>query len=536
MKKIPHIRSALLALLVLPFFLGGCTDDFSALNTPKNEIVASNIDANLVGQAFAQSQYRGMYGLNWQFQISTSLFADLYAQYFATTAENFDSDQYIEVGRWIDLAWTSFYGDAAPQLKLVEDFTAENEMPLENAVAKVWKVQLYHRITDYWGPIIYSEFGNGEKVVPYDAQEAVYNDFFDTLEEAIGVLESNRGENAFGSNDLVYDGNVDQWIRFANSLRLRLAMRVRYVAPDMAEAEAEAAVSGGVIETNADNAEVLTTANNRNPYTTITDWGEFRMSSAMESVLEGYDDPRIGTYFSESVEGDQDGDGSPYEGMRNGLPRTQKGSGLNDTYSDMGVDWLNDNRGGTNPPIRVMSAAEVYFLRAEGALQGWEMEGTAEELYNEGIRQSMSEERIGAASDAIDAYIASTDTPIAPEDEWNSPAVSDIPVAFDAGADQERQLEQIITQKWLALYPDAWEAFAEYRRTGYPRLYAIIESRNSDLSEEDIFRRMTFVSSEYDTNGDAVQDAVSLLDGDDSNATRLWWDAKPLSAYPPRAN
>jgi hypothetical protein len=534
MKQVPYIRSAIFALVLMPFIAGGCTDNFNALNTPENEIVASNIDANLVGQAFAQSQYRGMYGLHWQFQISTSLFADLYTQYFATTAVNFDSDQYVEVGRWIDLAWTSFYGDAAPQLKLVRDFTAENEMTLENAVANVWRVQLYHRITDYWGPIIYSEFGNGEKVVPYDTQEAVYNDFFTRLDEAIQVLESNRGGNAFGSNDLVYGGNVDQWIRFANSLRLRLAMRVRYVDASMAQTEAEAAVAGGVIEANADNAMVLTTANNRHPYSTITDWGEFRMSSAMESVLEGYEDPRINVYFSDAVDGDTDGDDSPHEGMRNGLPRTQKGADLNAAHSDMGTRWLNLNRGGTNPPIRVMGAAEVYFLRAEGAMLGWNMGGTAEELYNEGIRMSMSEERIGAPSDAIDAYIASTNTPIAPDDDWNSPALSDIPVAFDTGGSEERQLEQIITQKWLAIYPDGWEAFAEYRRTGYPRLYPIIESQSTALAEDDIFRRMTFVSSEYDTNGEAVQNATGLLDGEDANDTRLWWDAKPLSDYPPR--
>lgn len=536
MNKIPYFRSAILGLLLMPLLVAGCTDDFSALNTPDNEIVASNIDANLVGQAFAQSQYRGMYGLNWQFQISTSLFADLYAQYFATTAVNFDSDQYVEVGRWIDLAWTSFYGDAAPQLKLVRDFTAENEMPVENAFANVWRVQLYHRITDYWGPIIYSEFGNGEKVVPYDSQQEVYNDFFTRLDEAIQVLENNRGGNAFGSNDLVYGGEVDKWIKFANSLRLRLAMRIRYVDPGKAQTEAEAAISGGVIESNADNAMVLTTSNNRNPYATITDWGEFRMSSAMESVLEGYDDPRTGVYFNEAVDGDTDSDGRPYEGMRNGLPRTEKGSDLNAAHSDMGANWLNMNRGGTNPPIRVMSAAEVYFLRAEGALLGWQMGGTAEGLYNEGIRMSMSEERIGASSTDIEAYISSTNTPVAPDDAWGTSALSDIPVAFEAGASDERKLEQIITQKWLALYPDAREAFAEHRRTGYPRLYAIIESRNTKVAEDEIFRRTTFVSSEYDTNGEAVQEAAGLLSGEDANDVRMWWDAKPLSAYPPKGN
>jgi len=242
----------------------------------------------------------------------------------------------------------------------------------------------------------------------------------------------------------------------------------------------------------------------------------------------------VGTYFSQAVDGDRDGDGSPYEGMRNGLPRTDKGSELNTDYSDMGTNWLNANRGGINPPIRVMGAAEVYFLRAEGALLGWQMGGTAEQLYNEGIRMSMSEERIGAPSDAVDAYIASTNTPVSPDDEWGTAPLSDIPVAFESGASQERQLEQIITQKWLALYPDAWEAFAEYRRTGYPRLYPIIESQNTKLAEGDIFRRMTFVSSEYDTNGDAVQEATNLLGGEDANDTRLWWDAKPLGEYPSR--
>jgi hypothetical protein len=154
------------------------------------------------------------------------------------------------------------------------------------------------------------------------------------------------------------------------------------------------------------------------------------------------------------------------------------------------------------------------------------MGGTAQELYNEGIRMSMTE-RTSASSSEIDDYIASGNTPEDPQDEWGSPALSDIPVAFETSGDNERQLEQIITQKWLALYPDGWEAFAEYRRTGYPRLYPILESQNTDLSEDDIFRRMTFVDGEFSNNREATEAAVDLLDGPDNNATRVWWDAKP---------
>ena len=173
-----------------------------------------------------------------------------------------------------------------------------------------------------------------------------------------------------------------------------------------------------------------------------------------------------------------------------------------------------------------MGAAEVYFLRAEGALEGWSMGGAAEELYNEGIRLALTEDRIGTPSSTVEAYVSSTSTPVAPEDAWGSPPLADIPVAFQQGADKETQLEQIITQKWLALYPDGWEAYTEYRRTGYPTLYPIIESASPDLDEDDVFRRMTFVDSEFSNNQAATEAAIGLLGGPDRNDTRLWWDVK----------
>ena len=292
--------------------LVSCTDQFEELNTRPDVLVADNVDVSLLGQAFAQSQYNAMHGLHWRFQISENLFSDLYSQYFATTAANFDSDRYVEVGRWIDLCWGSFYGQAAPNIKFVEDFTSENGLTVENAVAKIWKIQGYHRVTDYWGPAIYSQFGNGETSVAYDTQEEIYRSFFPTLDEAVSVLKANTGANAFGSNDQLFGGDAQKWLTFANTLRLRLAMRVSYVDPALAQAEAEKAIADGVMMSNDDNAYLLTTANSLNPFSTITNWGEFRMSALMESILEGYQDPRIGKYFSEASSGDTDGDGSPY--------------------------------------------------------------------------------------------------------------------------------------------------------------------------------------------------------------------------------
>jgi hypothetical protein len=322
-------------------------------------------------------------------------------------------------------------------------------------------------------------------------------------------------------------------------------MRVKYVDEGLAKIEAEKAVADGVMLTNADNAMLKTTINSRNPYWTITDWGEFRMSATMESILKGYNDPRIGQYFSPVVgvdldengtvsdaERDPDGDGSLYEGIRNGHAKVDIVATLNRISSDMGVQFLNSGRGGSaeGGPIRVMGASEVYFLRAEGALKGWAMGGTAQELYNKGIETSLKE-RTSASQAEIDAYIASSATPIPTNDAWGTPASSDIPVAFDAGGSAERQLEQIATQKWLAIYPDGVEAWTEVRRTGYPKLFPRLNSENGDVPKEQIMRRLVFVDSEYSNNATAVNAAILLPElasrGGNKNSTRMWWDAKP---------
>lgn len=508
-------------VLVIAFM--GCTENFDELNTDPLALDIGALEDSQVlqGQAFAQAQYVSVNGLHWRFQISQNLFSDLFTQYYATTAAGFDSDRYTVVGRWADLAWGSFYGQAAPQIKLVEDLSEANGNMVGNGMAKVLRVHAYHRITDYWGPVPYSAFGNGELSVPYDNQADMYTDFFTTLDEAVSQLSA--GGSAYGGSDRIYGGDASKWLTFANSLRLRLAMRIRYVDPAKAQSEAEKAVSAGVIIDNSQNAFVAVDDTNRNPLETITDWGEFRMSATMESILEGYGDPRMPEYFSPAADGDSDGDGSPYEGLLNGQTKVSLETSKNAGHSDVATKFIDVARGGSNPPIEIMNAAEMFFLRAEGALQGWSMGGTAQSLYEDGIRASMTQ-KTGADGGAIDAYIASTDVPVAFEP--GAMPVTDIPVAF--AADAETQFEQIITQKWLAIYPNGWEAWAELRRTGYPKQYARVESENPDVGVGDILRRMNYVQSEFDTNGEAVEAAISgsELGGADKNNTKLWWDKK----------
>lgn len=494
-----------------------CTDKFDGLNTPEHLITEGQIDVNLLGQAFAQSQYFGLNALT--FQVGQNLYADLYAQYFSTTHPNFNSDQFQDVGAWTSSNWSNFYSSPAVQLDLVLKNT-EGSQAVANAMAKVWKVEIYHRITDYFGPIIYSQFGNKETSTGYDSQKDVYTNFFKTLDEAVAVFKANPGATAFAAHDQIYAGSADKWLKMANSLRLRLAVRIAYVEPALAKTEAEKAVTAGVFTANSESAFVLSTANSINILSRITYINEFRMSATMQSVLEGYNDPRVSEYFLPTVTG------GGYKGLRNGLPAQLKSSALNNQYSFVGTKWLSIGRTGTTTPNRVISASEVYFLRAEGALRGWNMGGNAQDLYNTGIRMSLTE-RTTASGAQIDAYITSTSTPTAIADQWNTPAMSDIPVLYAAGGSFERRLEQIITQKWIALYPDGWEAWSERRRTGYPKGYPIINSLNSDIPVTGSMKRLMFSVNEYSTNAVATAAAVTLLGGPDKNTTRLWWDKKP---------
>lgn len=514
-------------ILTIGVGLNSCTDDFEEINTDPLSLTADKVDASLIGLAFAQTQYNTLNGLHWRFQISQNLFSDLYAQYFATTQSNFDSDRYLQVGRWSDLCWTSFYGEAAPNIKFVEDFTAggegneENADPVGNAVAKIWRVYGYHRITDYYGPVPYFDFGNAALEVPYDSQEDIYRNFFTTLDEAVAVLKSNPGGTAFGKNDQIYGGDPTKWVLFANTLRLRLALRVKAVDPQLAKSEAEKAVQGGVMETGGDSAFLLTTALSQNPINTITNWGEYRMSSTSESILKGYDDPRTPIYFSPAANGDRDDDPDdfPYEGLRNGQSKIDITADQNSPHSDLGPNFLPANLGG-NPPVVVIRAAEAWLLRAEGALMGWNMGTTAEDAYNNGITESLTEWGVGA--DAA-AYINSPAVPASPED--GLAPVTDIPVKYDA-TDATRAMEQVITQKWLALYPDGWEAWAVLRITGFPATYDRLNSENPNVAANETMRKMKYVTSEFDNNRAAVEAAIGFPEngGQDHGNVRVWWN------------
>lgn len=388
------------------------------------------------------------------------------------------------------------------------------------AVGEIVKVTAIHKTTDMYGPLPYLKFGLTNPV-PYDSQEAIYKSFFKELNHAIDILtkfdQANPNSKALEKFDLIFGSNIPNWIRFANSLKLRLAIRLSAVYPE-AQKEAEAAVthSYGVIETNDNNPAMQSNSTlsftYHNPINSISSadgYEEDVMGASMDAYLNGFGDPRISVFFQLSSNDN-------YRGLRNGHKNGDIFKG------DLGLSKPNILQG---TPYVWMTAAEVYFLRAEGALKTWNMKGTAKSLYHSGIRASFEQHGVKG----VETYLASTKVPAKYpgfKSSPSAPAPSDVTIVWDEN-DKEKQLEQIITQKWIAMYPLGQEAWSEFRRTGYPKIYEIVNNESGGVISSSVqIRRVPFPYSEYQGNKEEVEKAVKLLGGPDTGATRLWWDVE----------
>src|SRR5690606_30882387 len=182
--------------------------------------------------------------------------------------------------------------NAMAHLETIIQATTDKD-PTLNAVARIWKVLVLHRTTDTGGPIPYSQIGEPGRVIEFDSQKDIYYDFFKELDEATTLLKNNMGTASFGENDLIYDGDNAQWLKFGNTLRLRLALRISGIEPEKARTEAEKAVEGGVMTELDDNAFMRVSFNTPNGMNYQTGWNEQRMSANMESLMKGWNDPRM---------------------------------------------------------------------------------------------------------------------------------------------------------------------------------------------------------------------------------------------------
>jgi len=507
-------------------FLSSCTKDFEELNTDKTRIVS--LKGKELDKLFTTAEYAGITNTDqWAggYQLIQSLASDEQAQFFACTQPRFPSDRNAMVGRWLDGGWGAFLTGATTLAVILQQTGPEAALPdpVREAVAKIWKVYIYMPMTDDFGPIPYSQVGSGKDEILYDSQEDIYNDFFTSLADATSVISQNLDKGTtFADGDVIYGGNLTQWLKLGNSLRLRCAIRISKKVPDKAKTEAEAAIAapGGLVTTNADNAFMKTSPPNYlNPIGVISDWGEFRMSASMESLLKGYADPRLPKYFEPAVNTGQ------FDGIRNGLTIEQMSDPANSNENNSNIVIRFRNEFMTTEPFGLYFAAETWFNLAEAALNGWNVGsyGDAKKCYESGIAASMGQWGVTDYS----AYTASTSTPIAYTSlnpVYNTRAVSSIQVAF--GATEDVQREQIGTQKWLALYPSCSpEAWAEFRRTGFPKLLPRMNNENPDASTDPAsVKRLIYPPNEAIINPGGYQSGVQLLGGPDKTSTKLWWN------------
>ena len=469
-----------------------------------------------------------------RYQTAYNLAADCWSGYFGQN-NNWGGPNnlnYFLKDGWVASSYTESYSTVVPLWQDLKGKT-ETQFPEVFALAQILKISAWHKATDMFGPIPYKEAGKGLITVPYDSQEEVYKAMFKELSDAIEVLTKyadNGNSKLLPNADAVYAGDVHKWVVYANSLMLRLAMRVYYADAALSKKYALQAVnhSYGVMKTKDDEAKMERGASlefKNNLDVLINQYNECRMGSSMLAYLGGYQDPRLPKYFNTSTVSQAVTVGT--YGKYSGVP-TGHDVSSNDAFRDSSRPAIT-----STTPTYWMRASEVYFLLAEAALHGFAVGGTAESLYEKGIEMSFEEN--GIASSEVADYMSSGLKPSAYSFHLTNPGVNvDVPAVTEAttawsGTDEEK-LEKIMIQKWIALYPNGQEAWTEYRRTGYPKLHSVVTNySNGEIDSEVGIRRMRFPTNKSTSAEDIanLESARKLLRGGlDKAGTRLWWDNK----------
>ncbi|OMQ09294.1 SusD/RagB family nutrient-binding outer membrane lipoprotein [[Flexibacter] sp. ATCC 35103] len=377
---------------------------------------------------------------------------------------------------------------------------------------RIMKVLMFQKLTDTYGEVPYFEAGkgyNGNIFTPkYDTQEAIYNDLLKELDEAGTALDANKG--FVGAADLYYQSDVAKWKKLANSVMLRVAMRLSKVNPAKAKEYVEKAVSKGVFASNDDSLVLKHDSGPQgvrtNPITSAwvtndLNGGEsnIKFSKTFIDQLKNNNDPRLRIYAKLEATGDNN-------------PANQQGL-ANDAKDFPGGDKkvFSDPNTSTvlrlDAPTLIMSYAEVQYILAEAAVKGWNVGGSAQQYYDNGVKAAM--EVLTIFGDKVPAV-----TPA----EYTTYMTAH---PFKIAGTEAQKIEQIITQKWIVLLFNGFEAFSEYRRTGYPVLVPV----NDPTGETNgtIPRRLIYDQSELLTNADNYQQAISRQ-GLDRMTTRIWWD------------
>lgn len=553
--------------IAVALFFSSCTDGFEALNTnPLNPPYAEgtnpnppvtpdvNEDINLnkeipqsaleelknnvasIGSIFKKFTYEGLVN---DYQRTTNLTHDIYAGYFANNHPSFNnnSPNYIYTEDWSGRRWGHFYKSRTTEYQsLARTFFYVDKEKYHNAyyITRIYYAFLASTMTDTYGDMPFGELvqckPKSEKM-PFDTQEKVYDKIFRILTQAADSIKLGQAGFKFTpSDDKCFGGDEEKWVRFANTLRLRLALRISNIDPARAKKEGEAALAHAAGMMRSQEDRMRTVPN----YAPVAMGGEneggsenevandsFRyLDAVMSKDIElGYKnlssniDPRCGICWfrptpMENLLRGKENPRKNFTGCEIGFTEVFR---VSDDYSVLRVNAWEDKSVlrddywfGYSREYIWLGYAECKFLQAEAALRNWKgVNGTPEQLFKEGIRESMNYYHLSA--DKAEKYI--NELKIYTGTEPNPFATNN----------KEGILEQIIIQKWLAVFPNGNEGWAEFRRTDYPRLRNHLTNRDSDIPVGKFIKRVRYPFAEEATNGENMPKGVN-------QSTRLWWD------------
>lgn len=527
------MRKSIIRLLLLGMIAGStaCTNGYEGFNTDPNgttEEEGQRDGYNIRGAM------KNMQGWIIPLDVNANQFVEClmggsFGGYLADSNSGFNGKNYASYNpeeHWIQVAFNDIISKT---ILNYNDLRVATDDPVLLAISDVLKVASISRVTDIYGPIPYSKLGkDGKLTAPYDSQKEVYAKMFEELDAAIDVLTENRTNDFSEKADMVFNGRVENWLKLANSLKLRLAMRIVNVDPTTAQTKAVEAATHtvGTMTSNADNAFITPTVTN--PFRVVMyeyNNGDSRISADITSYMNGYQDPRRSAYFTVSTFENSAVNG--YVGLRSGIQIP--GGATVKQYSNMNVK--------TDSKVMWMNAAEVAFLKAEGALRGWNMGSPsvaattpAEGFYKMGIQLSFDQWNASGAEQYMENSTFTPDIykdPVNPVYSYDG-KTSTITIKWNEGAGFETNLERIITQKWIANFPLGVEAWSEFRRTGYPKLMTVqVNNSGGKVLTDKMARRLPYPQTERDENKTNWDEAVnSLLKGPDTMGTDVWWAKK----------
>jgi hypothetical protein len=552
-KTFLYITAAALSLAGL----SACSD-FEDMNVDPEHLSGGNLNYNLL---FTGAQVQAL-GSDYDVWRNGIIYCSMMLQHTSTVGWPTDYNFYAYSEGYNAAYWEIYSSDNRGAIReiinVLNQWKDAEGFENDYQIARIMKAYTFQRMTDLYGDVPYSEVGRIKDGVGYpkfDTQESIYDDLLKELDEAQAAISGSASQ--LGSADLYYAGDAGKWKKLANSLMLRVAMRLSKVNPEKAKTWAAKAAANGLFASVDDNAMLVHTDgtpsnDSGEPYAKIfsdADAGTFFISETFMDILKNASDPRLPLIASVCEDPTKNYSSSEYQ-KGNTDPTIQRGLPVGYDRCDLAQSTTEDtykwnlasaisaadaaafssapagyrsfysvpNRytysDPKTAPTMIVTHAETQLLLAEAAVRGWITTGTAEEYYRAGVKAAMEQFKFyGNAQELYGQHLSAS-------------TVDAYVNALTLSGSDEEKIKAINTQYYITTFCDEYEAFANWRRSGYPELTPVQNSTyqvTSHVSNE-IPRRFTYPSSESQSNPANYLEAVKRLKNGDRMNSRVWWD------------